>query len=154
MDGPMQQTVLQTDDRSDDPSRHAPRRMELFTGAPGRRRWPDELKALIVLESLAPDAVVTQVAQRHGCRAQQIHDWRRLARTGALALPAPVVSEPAPAFVPIVVAPEAPGPALPAASASFDLEVEIAGATVRVRGRTDIGVLTDVFTALRRSCGC
>jgi Plasmid pRiA4b ORF-3-like protein/Transposase len=50
--------------------------MELFTGAPGRHRGPDELKALIVLESLAPDAVVTQVAQRHGCQPQQIHDWR------------------------------------------------------------------------------
>ena len=128
--------------------------MELFTGGPGRRRWPDELKALIVLESLAPDAVVTQVAQRHGCRPQQIHDWRRLARTGALALPAPIGGEPAPAFVPIVVDAEAPRPTLPAASASFDLEVEIAGATVRVRGCTDVGVLTDVFTALRRSRGC
>ncbi len=149
----MQRTVLQSDDRSDDP-RRAPRRMALFTGAPGRRRWPDELKARIVLESLAPDAVVTQVAQRHGCRPQQIHDWRRLARTGALALPAPLGGEPAPAFVPIVVDAEAPRPTLPAASASFDLEVEIAGATVRVRGCTDVGVLTDVFTALRRSRGC
>lgn len=128
--------------------------MELFTGTPGRRRWSDELKARIVLESLAPDAVVTQVAQRHGCRPQQIHDWRRLARTGALALPAPVGVEPAPAFVPIVVDAEAPRPALPAALAGFDLEVEIAGATVRVRGHADVGMLTDVFTALRRSRGC
>jgi transposase len=150
----MQRTVLQSDDRSDDPKLRAPRRMELFTGAPTRRRWPDALKARIVLESLAPDAVVTQVAQRHGCRPQQIHDWRRLARTGYLALPAPVGGEPAPAFVPIVVGTEAPGPALPAVSAAFDLEVEIAGATVRVRGRTDVGMLTDVFTALRRSRGC
>jgi transposase len=128
--------------------------MELFTGTLGRRRWPDELKARIVLESFAPDTVVTQVAQHYGCRPQQIHDWRRLARTGRLALPAPIDDEPAPAFVPIVVEAEAPRPALPAASASFDLEVEIAGATVRVRGRADIGVLTDVFTALRRSRGC
>lgn len=150
----MQRTVLQSDDRSDDPRRRVPRRMEVFTGAPGRRRWPDELKALIVLESLAPDAVVTQVAQRHGCRPQQIHDWRRLARTGALALPAPIGGERAPAFVPIVVDAEAPRPTLPVASASFDLEVEIAGATVRVRGHADVGVLTDVFTALRRSRGC
>jgi transposase len=128
--------------------------MELFTGAPVRRRWPDALKARIVLESLAPDAVVTQVAQRHGCRPQQIHDWRRLARTGALALPAPIGHEPAPAFVPIVIDAEMPAPALPAASAAFDLEVDIAGATVRVRGHADVGMLTDVFTALRRSRGC
>jgi transposase len=147
----MQRTVLQSDNRSDDPRRRVPRRMEVFTGAPGRRRWPDELKALIVLESLAPDAVVTQVAQRHGCRPQQIHDWRRLARAGALALPAPVGGEPAPAFVPIVVDAEASRQVLPAA---FDLEVEIAGATVRVRGHADVGVLTGVFTALHRSRGC
>jgi transposase len=98
--------------------------------------------------------VVTQVAQRHGCRPKQMHDWRRLARTGALALPAPVVSERAPTFVPIEIDTETPRPTLPAASAGVDLAVEIAGATVRVRGRTDVGVLTDVFTALRRSRGC
>jgi transposase len=149
----MQRTVLQTDDRSDDPKPHAPRRIELFTGAPGRRRWPDEMKARIVLESLAPGAVVTHVAQRHGCRPQQIHDWRRLARMGRLALPAPIDGEPAPAFVPILLDAESE-PGLPAASAAFDLEVEIAGATVRVRGRADIGMLTDVFTALRRSRRC
>ena len=150
----MQRTVLQSDDRSNDPKPHSPRRIELFTGAAGRRRWPDELKARIVLESLAADAVVTQVAQLHGCRPQQIHDWRRLARTGRLALPAPIGGESAPAFVPIVLDAGAPGPALPVASAAFDLEVEIAGATVRVRGRADVGMLTDVFTALRRSRGC
>lgn len=46
-------------------------------------------KARTAIESLFWDAVVTQVAQRHGCRVQQIHEWRRLARTGRLALPAP-----------------------------------------------------------------
>jgi transposase len=129
----MPRTVLQSDDRFDGPKRRAPRRIELFTGAAGRRRWPDDLKAHIVLESLAPDAVVTQVAQRHGCRPQQIHNWRRLARTGALALPAPVGSGLALAFVPIVVDAEAPRPTLPAASVPFDLEVEIAGDGALVR---------------------
>lgn len=41
----------------------------------GRRRWPDEVKAQIVTESLEPGAVVTHVARRHGCRPQQVHDW-------------------------------------------------------------------------------
>lgn len=149
----MQRTVLQSDDRSDDPKRHAPRRMELLTCAPGWRRWPDEMKARIVLESFAPDTVVTQLAQHYGCRPQQIHDWRRLARTGRLALPAPIDGEPAPSFVPIMLDAES-GPDLPAASVAFDVEVEIAGATGRVRGRADIGMLTDVFTALRRSRRC
>ena len=61
-DRPMQRTVVQSDDRSDDPKLISPRRIELYSGGFGRRRWPDELKARIVMESLIPDAVVTQVA--------------------------------------------------------------------------------------------
>jgi transposase len=59
-----------SDDRSDDPKPVLPRRIELFTGGLERRRWPDDVKARIVLESLAPGTVVTQLAQRHGCRPQ------------------------------------------------------------------------------------
>lgn len=143
----MQRTELHSDDRSDDRKSVSPRRIELYNGDFGRRRWADELKARIVMESLVPGAVVTQVAQRHGCRAQQIHEWRRLARTGCLALPAPVdFGGAAPAFVPVIA-----DVAASAASACADLEVEIAGATVRVRGRPSIAALADVFTALRRS---
>ena len=149
-DGPMQRTVLQSDDRSDDPKPIVPRRIELYTGY-GRRRWPDELKARIVMESLVTDAVVTQVAQKHGCRAQQIHDWRRLARTGRLALPAPIDFGEPPAFVPVISDAAAPPTAV---EKTGDLAVEIAGATVRVCGRPGVVALTDVFTALRRSGGC
>ena len=53
---PMQRTVHLSDVRSDDPKRLAPRRMELYTGSQERRRWPDETKARIVLESLEPGA--------------------------------------------------------------------------------------------------
>jgi transposase len=153
-DGPMQRTVLQSDDRSDDPKLVSPRRIELYTGGFGRRRWPDELKARIVIESLVPDAVVTQVAQRHGCRAQQIHEWRRLARTGRLALPAPIDFREPPAFVPVITDTGAPASTAVATLEATDLAVEIAGATVRVRGRPGVAALTDVFTALRRSGGC
>jgi transposase len=142
----MQRTVLQ----SDDPKPIVPRRIELYTGF-GRRRWPDELKARIVMESLVTDAVVTQVAQKHGCRAQQIHGWRRLARTGHLALPGPIGFAEAPAFVPVIT--DAAAPPTPVGETG-DLAVEIAGATVRVRGRPGVTALTDVFVALRRSSGC
>jgi transposase len=89
----MQRTVHLSDDRTDDAKPVVPRRIELYTGSQERRRWPDEKKARIVLESFVPGTVVTQLAQRHGCRPQQIHDWRRLAWTGKLVLPAPAGGE-------------------------------------------------------------
>jgi transposase len=141
----MQRTVHLSDVRSDDPKPVTPRRLEVYTGVPGRQRWPDEEKARIVLESFKPGTVVTQLAQRHGCRPQQIHDWRRLARTGKLVLPASAGGEAMPAFVPLLRDHSTPAPA------ESSLDVEIAGATVRVRGRPGAEVLLDVFSALRRS---
>ena len=111
-------------------------------------------KARIVMESLRPGTVVTQLAQRHGCRAQQIHDWRRLARTGKLALPAPAAGEAIPAFVPLLPDNSATVPAAPAAAAEVSIAVEIADATVRVSGRPGVEALLDVFSALRRSRRC
>ena len=149
--GPMQRTVHLSDVRSDDPKRLAPRRMELYTGSQERQHWPDETKARIVLESFVPGTVVTQLAQRHGCRPQQIHDWRRLARTGKLVLPAPAAGEAMPPFVPLLPDNSAPAEAAPASAAEASLLVEIAGATVHVRGRPAAEAVFEVFSALRRS---
>jgi len=162
----MKRTVHYSDDRTDDPKLVFPRRIELYAGGQGRRRWPDEEKARIVVESFTPGIVVTQLAQRHGCRAQQIHDWRRLARTGKLALPAPAASGAIPAFVPLLPDNSTPAPAAPGAEASIlrsgstatakdeSIAVEIADATVRVSGRPGAEALLDVFSALRRSRRC
>jgi transposase len=150
---PMKRTVHLSNDRSDDPRAVAPRRIELYTGSQERRRWPDETKARIVMESFAPGTVVTQLAQRHGCRPQQIHDWRRLARTGKLALPAPP-GEPVPAFVPLLADNSVAAPAAPSAATGASIVVEIADAAVRVSGHPGAEVLLDVFSALRRSRRC
>src|ERR1700688_993548 len=64
------------DDHSDDIRRPLSQRIDVYAGA-GRKRWPDDLKAQIAAESLEPCAIVTDVARRHGCRPQQVHDWRR-----------------------------------------------------------------------------
>lgn len=146
----MQRTVHLSDVRSDDPKPVTPRRLEVYTGIPGRRRWPDEEKARIVIESFAPGTVITQLAQRHGCRPQQIHDWRRLARTGKLVLPAPT-GEAIASFVPLLPDHSAPAPAAPSAAIEASIVVEIADATVKVRGHPGGAALLDVFSALRRS---
>jgi transposase len=137
------------DDHSDDIRRPLSPRVEVYAGA-GRKRWPDDLKARIAAESLEPGAIVTDVARRHGCRPQQVHDWRRRARLGQLVLPA---SADTLSFVPVVsdsALPAAEPSALPEAAI---VTVEFQGARVEVRGAR-LAALSDVFLALRRTRSC
>jgi transposase len=143
------------DDRTDDLRSPKAARIEIFAGA-GRQRWDDAVKARIVAESLAPGAIVTHVARRHGCRPQQVHDWRRLARQGLLVLPGGAphsAAASAPLFVPLL-AETPPEPALKRHKACADIVVEIDGAVVHVRGRPEGEVLNDIFSALRRTRAC
>lgn len=61
----------------------AVRRLELITGTGRRRAWSREEKARIVEETLAPDAIVSHIARRHGVTPQQLFGWRREARRQA-----------------------------------------------------------------------
>ncbi|MCK1373135.1 MULTISPECIES: transposase, partial [unclassified Bradyrhizobium] len=132
------------DDHSDDIRRPLSPRIEVYAGG-GRKQWPDDLKAQIVAESLEPGAVVTDVARRHGCRPQQVHDWRRRARLGQLVLPA---AAGALSFVPLVSESSPSAAAAPSGSPEAAVvTVELQGARVEVRGTPGLAVLSDVFVA-------
>ena len=66
-----------------DPKVVTARRVEVITGGGGRRRWSDDEKARAIEASLAPGAVVSEVARAHGVTPQQLFGWRREARRKA-----------------------------------------------------------------------
>ena len=106
------------------------RRIEVITGAGGRRRWTVDDKARIVAETLEPGAAVSDVARRHGLTPQQLFGWRREARERSEA-----TDDGGPRFVPAVVdLPSAHGRRRQQAAPVAAIELEIGGVTVRVGG--------------------
>ena len=120
------------------------RRVEVLTGTPRRRRWSEGEKASIVAESLAPGAVVRQVALRHGLHPNQLYMWRRaLASAGRAA-----DDEGGSGFVQVALSGlGGERPALPAGG----LEIEIAGAIVRVGPGVTLDFLTAVLGVVKRA---
>jgi transposase len=112
------------------------RRLEVITGTGRRRRFSSDDKARFVAETLAPGAVVSQVARRHGLTPQQLFTWRRQARERA------EVSE-AVSFTPVVLAmPNTEtGPAT--------IEVLIGAMTVRVPPGADAATLKLVLRTVK-----
>ena len=116
-------------------------RIEVLGGPTGRRQRSDAEKARIAAESLAPDAVVADIARRHGATRWQIYDWRRRFRSGRLAAAEEVAV--LPAFVPLTVD---EGPR----TTSADI-VEVAIGDILIRVGRDVGEehLARIFRAAR-----
>lgn len=127
------------------------RRFEVINGAMGRRRWSSDDRARILEETLAPGAVVSAVARRHGLTPQQLFTWRRAARK-QLAAEAP------PTFVPaVVVAPEPLAAKEPTVRAkrraprrrAAAIEMEASGVTVRIGDGASPATIAAVIQALK-----
>ena len=125
-------------------------RLEVITET-GRRRWfSRDDKARIVEETLAPGAVVSDVARRHGLTPQQVFTWRRQARR----LRATKADEPQ--FVPAVVdAPAAAiGPERKARRCRAEpnlegIEIDVDGITIRAGRGADAAMIAAIVRALK-----
>ncbi len=120
---------------------HSVRRVEVLTGPERRRRWSWEEKARIVAESLAPDAVASAIALRYGLHRNQLYAWRKEMRAAADEAARAELAPPT--FVPVMISDET-GVARPPA-----IEIELAGALVRVSPGVDPGLLTHVLRTLK-----
>lgn len=117
-------------------------RIDVVTGPTGRRRWPEHVKAAIVLETYRDGVSVADIARRHDISPPQLHGWRRAARDGVLPMP----DDDALAFLPVSVA---SGGEAAADEGSTALTLEIGDVRLRVPPVFDAAHLGKVITAVR-----
>lgn len=132
------------------------RGVEVMIDSGRRRQFSADDKSRLVEETLAPGAVVSEIARRHGLSPQQLFTWRRQMRQSAALALAP---EP-PMFVPAVVTSSTPTEPLPhrrrracempeGAKSSGIIELEINGVAVRVGRGADAATVAAVIHALK-----
>lgn len=122
--------------------------------ANGQKRWPDEVKAQIVAESLKPGVAVNAVAARYGLRANHLSEWRGRARDGKLVLPA--IDDDGFCFAPLVLSDghAAPVPAQPERSGQSEaqplgpIEIAVGQVTIRLDGATTATRVAEIVRAI------
>ena len=119
--------------------------MGIPRGSDGKRRWPLELKARIVAETLIEGATVNGGAKRYHLIPSSVSDLRRMARTGKLVLPNLGGMD----FVPVQI--EEPKPLKVIPTPSIDLtSVELlkGGVTIRLAADSPAIRIAEIATAL------
>ena len=111
-------------------------------GLERRRRWSDDEKLAIVLSVGVNGATVSQVAQRHEIRRQQIYAWRYELRRKGLLTP-----DDATLFLPVDIT-SPPGACAPEASLALVEVVLRNGRSLRVDAHVDAAVLTRLIQAV------
>ena len=117
-----------------------------------RRRWSEDEKLRIVMESLVEPGNVSATARRHGISRSLLTVWRRTHKVERVA------AEPVPTFVPAVVVPEpaaksepTPCRRRPRQAAQGRMVIEVGrGRRVVVDGAVDAEALARVLDVLDR----
>jgi transposase len=111
-----------------------------------RRRWSEDEKLKIVVESFQSPRQVAATARRHGVSRWRLHEWRRAFRAAQKE-----AARPQAGFVPATVSVE-PQPLAPEWAAPPDagtIEIDFAsGARMRITGAIDEATLAAALRAL------
>ena len=125
-------------------------RVEVLDGVERRRRWSRDDKMRIIEETLAPGAVVTEIARRHGIATSLVFTWRRRARLATVASAGPRLVPVQVATAESVQSIEAPA-AIPARKRRGVIEIELGdGKRVSVDENVDADALGRVLDVLSR----
>ena len=122
-----------------------------------RRQHEREFKEDLVAQSLVPGASVAAIAMKGGINANLLFKWRRehvrakteVAPAAATLVPVCVVADTEPAST--SPPPKAGGAVVSRNARPGVIEIEIAGAQLRLRGAVDETMLGSVLRALRKS---
>lgn len=125
--------------------------------ANGRKRWPDEVKAQIVSESLKPGVTVNAVAARYGLRANHLSEGRGRARDENLVLP--VMEDDGFCFAPLVLSDgrAAPLPAHPERPCQSEapllgpIQIAVGQVTIRLDGATSATRIAEIVRVIGAS---
>ena len=132
---------------------------EARNSEPARRHHDRSFKADLVQQSLRPGASVAAIALQNGINANLLFKWRREQLRATRSTPTPAVLLPVRVAqagevatlsmpTPIATVPTEPTSRAPR---SCVIELEIAGARLRLRGAVDEAMLVSVLSALRHS---
>ena len=113
--------------------------IEIITSVERRRRWTAAEKEQLVAASLEPDAVVSALAREAGVHPSQLYAWRRALCTRR-------ASAAATDFAAVRIASDAVAAAVPAPLGV--IEIEFAGARMRISGPVDAPTLSAAVAAL------
>ena len=125
-------------------------RVEVLGGVERRRRWSRDDKMRIIEETLAPGAVVTEIARRHGIATSLVFTWRRRARLATVASAGPRLVPVQVAAAESVQSIQAPA-AIPTRKRRGVIEIELGdGKRVSVDENVDAEALGRVLDVLSR----